>query len=71
MERVGSSIRACRTPGKGSTAGRSPDSMRRIVIAFDIETFEEVRARATDAGTSFAEQVRLLTTFGLEAANEA
>jgi hypothetical protein len=40
----------------------------RIVVTFDDETFAEVRARAVKAGTSVAEQIRLLVEFGLEAA---
>ena len=41
--------------------------MPRIVVAFPAETFEEVRARAVKHNTSFAEQVRLLVEWGLEA----
>ncbi len=43
--------------------------MKQSVVAFDIETFDQIRARAVSEGTSFAEQVRLLVEWGLEAAN--
>lgn len=39
---------------------------RRVVIAFDDETFATIRQRAIAAETSFAEQVRLLVEWGLE-----
>lgn len=45
--------------------------IRRIVVSFDDETFEEIRQRAVKAGTSFAEQVRLLVEFGMESAEFA
>lgn len=40
--------------------------VRRIVIGFDAETFEQVRSRAVAAGHSFAEEARQLIEFGLE-----
>lgn len=43
-----------------------PDGMKRIVISFDQETFEDVRRLATKSGTSFAEAARTLITWGLE-----
>lgn len=48
--------------------GRVSDSTRRIVCQFDNETFEAIRTRAMQDGTSFAHQVRLLVEWGLEAA---
>lgn len=53
-------------PGKGWTRG---DEMKRIVVSFDAETFDQIRTRAVAKGTSFAEQVRILTEWGLEADN--
>lgn len=52
-------------PGRG-VMDRSP-VLRRIVVSFDDETFAAIRARACAEGTSFAEQVRILTEWGLEA----
>lgn len=66
-----------RQPGRGSNRRSSlgaPEhyaGLRRIVVAFDEETFGEVRERATDNRTSFAEQVRILVEWGLEAAKPA
>lgn len=40
--------------------------LKRIVVAFDDETFEVIRDRAVKAQTSFAEQVRQLVEWGLE-----
>lgn len=58
-------------PGKGSNK-RSTDGFpevyagsRRIVVAFDEETFAAIRNRALAEETSFAEQVRLLVEWGL------
>ena len=59
-----------RAPGRGSTKRSSlaaPEhyaGLRRIMVAFDEETFARVRALAASAGTSFAEQVRILVTKG-------
>jgi len=39
---------------------------KRIVIAFDDETFDVIRLRAVIRKTSFAEQVRQLVEWGLE-----
>ena len=36
-------------------------------VRFDSETFDEIRKRAIKEGTSFAEQVRILVEWGLEA----
>lgn len=41
--------------------------MRRVVVGFDQETFQVIRDRAVKENTSFAEQVRLLVEWGLEA----
>lgn len=41
--------------------------LMKLVCAFDIETWEAVRARANKEQTSVAEQVRTLVTWGLEA----
>ncbi len=43
---------------------------RQIVCAFDHDTFDAIRARAVREGTSFAEQVRLLCEWGLEAGKD-
>jgi hypothetical protein len=63
--------RARRRPGAGSVSrggdGRDHGDLRRIVVAFPEETFADVRARAEKEGTSFAEQVRTLVEWGLEA----
>lgn len=40
---------------------------RQISIVFDDEQFDRIKARALVAGTSFAEEVRLLVEWGLEA----
>lgn len=40
--------------------------VRRIVVSFDDETFEEIRQLAVEADTSFAEQVRVLVELGME-----
>jgi len=38
----------------------------KIVCAFDVETFDDIRKRAVKAETSVAEQVRKLVEWGLE-----
>jgi len=60
-----SGSRRQKIPGMGSIH-RASDT-RRIVVSFDKETFGQVRELAVKAGTSFAEQARLLVEFGLEA----
>lgn len=40
--------------------------LRRIVVAFDEETFAQLREKAVLANTSFAEQVRLHVEWGME-----
>jgi hypothetical protein len=45
---------------------RGHKCIRRIVVSFDDETFEEIRQLAVAADISFAEQVRLLVEVGLE-----
>lgn len=57
-----------KTPGIGSLY-RTAET-RRIVIGFDTETFQQVHELAAQAGTSFAEQARLLVEFGLETVEE-
>jgi len=52
-----------RQPAIGSVKSRGS---RRIVVQFDDETFDVIRRRAKDAGTSFAEEVRTLVEWGLE-----
>ena len=51
-----------RGKGEGQLKGK-----RRTVIAFDEDQFAEIRQRAVKQQTSFAEQVRLLCEWGLEA----
>ena len=41
-------------------------TMRRIVVAFPPDTFEEIRQHALRERTSFAEQVRKFVEWGLE-----
>jgi hypothetical protein len=56
------SVRRWRVPGRGSVpAGR------RIAIGFDDDTFSDVRALALADGVSFAEKIRQLVEWGLEA----
>lgn len=60
-----------RVPGKGmcgmkKKSGKSSD-MRMISASFDTETFQEIRQRALDQGTSLSEQIRILVEWGLEA----
>ena len=50
---------------------RTPDSMISIKVLFDPETFRSIEARAKAAGTSFAEQVRTLTEWGIESEGKA
>lgn len=42
-------------------------TQQRCVVGFDPETFQVIRDRAIREKTSFAEQVRLLVEWGLEA----
>jgi hypothetical protein len=59
-------VRNWKNPGAGFALQRG--AQQRIIIGFDPETFVQVRRRAKAAGTSFAEQVRVLVEFGLETA---
>ena len=59
-------VRSWKNPGVGFT--RHNGAQQRIIIGLDPETFMQVRRRAKAAGTSFAEQVRVLVEFGLETA---
>ena len=43
----------------------------KVGCQFDPQTFAEIRARAVRAQTSFAEQVRLLVEWGLEACKDS
>lgn len=54
-------------PWKKQAVGYRQGAHIKIVCAFDDEMFAEVRSRAVSAGTSVAEQVRLLVEWGLEA----
>ena len=58
-------------PAKGTTRhGRGKarfKDKRRAVVIFDMDQFDEIRAWAVREGTSFAEAVRVLTEWGLEA----
>ena len=53
------------TPDKVAKGVRHGPNDIRIVVSFDDESFAEIRNRAVTAGTSFAEQVRLLCEWGL------
>ncbi|WP_398471516.1 hypothetical protein [Tardiphaga sp.] len=53
--------------GSHSRGDGTMHSMRRVVCGFDQETFQVIRDRAVKENTSFAEQVRLLVEWGLEA----
>jgi hypothetical protein len=55
-------------PAVGVINPKRPN-LTQTVIGFDHETFATVRALAVKNGTSFAEQVRLLVEWGLEAVN--
>ena len=56
--------------GKGSNKrgkdGTTYKGFRRIITAFDEDTFEEIRALAVRHNSSFAEQARILVEWGLE-----
>lgn len=51
-------VRSWKNPGVGFARHRG--AQQRIIIGLDPETFMQVRRRAKAAGTSFAEQVRVL-----------
>lgn len=53
-------------PGRGSVRTHMM-GVKRIVVAFDDETFEEIRQRAAREGRSFAAAVRDLVEWGLQA----
>lgn len=46
--------------------GYQRHNLKRVSIGFDQDTFEDVSKRASKAKTSFAEEVRLLVTIGIE-----
>ena len=56
------SIRRWRQPGRGSAP-----AARRYTIGFDDETGDQVRALAAGEHISFAEKIRQLVEWGLEA----
>ena len=56
-----------RMVGRGSVKN---NGYRRIVVAFDEESFAEVRAKAIRDKTSFAEAIRTLVVWGFEAEKE-
>ena len=62
------------SPAAGTTRNgkdvRWLQGKRRINLTLDNDTFDEVRALALAKETSFAEQMRLLVEWGLEAAAE-
>ena len=53
--------------GKVARGVRHGPNDMRIVVSFDDDTFATIRSRAVAQGTSFAEQVRQLCEWGLEA----
>ena len=57
-----------KNPANGCPAtGTNHKLKRRAVVIFDEDQFAEIRQRAVDKKTSFAEQVRLLCEWGIEA----
>ena len=56
-------------PGVGYTKPNRRGE-KRIVIGFPNDDFETIRTLAEKAGTSFAEQVRTLVEWGMEALND-
>jgi len=61
-----------RAPAVGCHHPRDKQKERpQIVIRFDRDTFDQVRALAVKEGTSFSEQVRRLIEWGLEVASDA
>ncbi len=54
------------SPAKGWRKG----DLLKCVIALDVDTFEEVRARAVKNKTSFAHEARQLIEWGLMAEDE-
>jgi hypothetical protein len=63
------SERTRKSPAMGTRTGAGSRqkfrNMRRIVVGFDDETFEQVRSLALAAGHGFGAQVRELVEFGL------
>lgn len=51
-----------KNPARGATRGNQIGAF----VRFAPDVFDEIRARARLAGTSFAEEVRLLVEWGLE-----
>lgn len=61
-----------RAPGvsycrKRTGVGYPRDGCKQIAIRFDVDTFDQVKALALKDGVSFAEKVRQLVEWGLEA----
>lgn len=59
---------SCSVPAVGSrrkSPGRELREQKRIVIAFDDATFDQIRSLALQKKTSFSQQVRELVEFGL------
>lgn len=52
---------------KTATQGYARKEKRRIVIEWDEETFHQIERLAVDSDVSFAEMVRQLVEWGLEA----
>lgn len=63
---IAKGIRKARTQPIGEGFSQATGLLR-IVCSFDEETFQQIRARAVKQETSFAEQVRQLVEWGLEA----
>ena len=54
------------TPTEKQAVGIRDGKLMKLVCAFDIDTWQEVRALAVKNKISVAHQVRLLVEFGLE-----
>jgi hypothetical protein len=55
-----------RIVARGTQDPRFPGRLQ-VVVSFDHDDFEVIRQRAIAQNTSFAEQVRILVEWGLEA----
>lgn len=56
-----------RKPAKGHVTAKKPNGMKKIAVFFDEDTFAEILKTSQALDISFAEQVRILVTWGLEA----
>ena len=54
-----------------SAQGYQRHNLKRVSIGFDGDTFEQVKSLAKCCNCSFAEAVRILTTWGFESLKEA